>query len=196
MFISTADSAGPQYFVVKSPVIKPLELVNLSYLQSVFTYQVNIIHDVLTKDEPSQSLLPTAPTYQIAPNVKQKITEFVQKLEPFAYLHNGWDGEESIAPSVSCLWQAVVNSYKLIAVGFPTPEPKVLSDGTLGIYWEDGLSYATIDFEEDGAHLWTASNGRDVKSGIWDSKTEAPPNLRSMDFEESSWTGQPLQMLR
>jgi len=195
MFVSTADAAGPRYFVVSTPVPKAQELMKRSYLQSVFTYQANAIHEFLVKDKqhaPTVGI--SAPAYQIAPYVRRKTAEFVRKLEPFAYLTDGWNGQGSKAPTVFGLWHAVVDSYMLIAVGWPTPEPKVLGDGTLGVFWEKGEAYATIDFEEDGVHLWTVTDGRDFKSGTWNAAEEAPPNFRVMEFEQSAWGREALPM--
>jgi len=66
----------------------------------------------------------------------------------------------------------ILESYQL-----KTPKLKVLSDGKLGGYWRCGKVYVTVEFEEDGEHVWTVSDGRNYISGTWDVKNRPPVEL-------------------
>jgi len=147
----------------------------------MLTYQAELLaRQVQRQIEQQTSHGIAPPAQQLAVEVRTKMWECVSKLEPFAYLYDGWDGQGSRAPTVASLWQAVADTCQLVAVGLPVPDPKALSDGTLGVYWKKGKRYATIDFESDGVHLWTVTNGKTFKSGTWDATKEIPTELRSI----------------
>lgn len=149
------------------------------YFSGLLAYQYEQLkHQTLAPEAAAQGSF-SAPAFQVAPAARIQLAQYIAALEPFAGLKDGWDDAHSHAPSVVGLWQAVVGGLFLVAVGLPAPTPKVLTDGTMGVFWRHGRGYAAIDFEDDGIHVWTVSDGKTYKSGTWDSSAEMPQPLKN-----------------
>lgn len=178
-FNSTIASAGPEFFVVATPVDLSRGTFDKNFFSGVLLYQYEAIRRALGKldDEAEQY---QAPSLQITKSQAYSLVQYVEALEPFAFLQDGWNGPGTLAPSFVGLWQAVTDSYRLIAFGLPSPSPKLLSDGTLGVFWRHGSAYATIDFEADGVHLWTITDGKQFKTGTWDAEAKVPAEFRAV----------------
>lgn len=106
-----------------------------------------------------------APVYQLS--VVREVRKFAAALEPFVALVNGWNGPLSEAPSPESVMMAMKSCVALVASGIPSPNPQVFSNGALGGYWKNGQMYAAMDFEDDGEHVWTVTNGEKYTSGTW-----------------------------
>ena len=115
-----------------------------------------------------------APVFQLTPVARVELQRFIASLEPFVALSIGWNGAGSQGPNRTSLVSAVVGCVKLVQSGLPAPRPKILKDGTLGGFWRGHGYYATMEFEEDGEHVWTVSDGRNYQSGTWKSGEAVP----------------------
>jgi hypothetical protein len=175
---TSTSAAGPQYFVVSTQVSTSADW-KPSFLAGVLQYQYNVVRKHVAEADKRQRIGLSAPVTRLPAKCAVALAQFVQSLEPYAYLEDGWDGPDSRGPNVLGLWRSVLDSYQLIALGLPAPSPKILHDGTLGVYWKGHGTYATIDFEPDGVHVWTVTDGKIYKSGMWDSKGQVPDALRS-----------------
>lgn len=114
---------------------------------------------------PANSRVP--PGYQITPLMAHEIRKFATQLEPFVALREGWNGIDSSGPSANSVVMAIDSCLAILIAGIPSPRPKILSNGTLGGYWRAGNAYAAMDFEEDGEHVWTVTDGKSYASGTW-----------------------------
>lgn len=192
---STFSSAGPSYFIVASPISASDEW-SAPYFDTLLQYQARMLSQYLEKASEENSKNPTTPTTQITPRVASEVSEYVSRLEPFAHLPAGWDGPGTKGPTIVGVWQAVLDSYRLIAIGLPAPTPKILPDGTLGVFWRHGRHYAAIDFEEDGVHVWTVTDGNKYWNGTWDATAQVPTVIRSaVKAQGTEQHHQPLHVL-
>ena len=176
MSSSNSTSFGLEYFAVKSSVSADV-FEQADFLSGVLKYQYELVRTEMRRlnGNPSRELPPVA---QISAEAAFGLVQFVESLEPIACLEDGWNGPGTVGPSVVGIWQAVMDTYRLLAISFPVPSPKILSDGRLGVYWKGLQCYATIDFEEDGVHIWTVANGKRQNTGTWNSCDKVPEALR------------------
>lgn len=71
------------------------------------------------------------------------------ELADYASLEDGWDGEESFAPSGTSLAQArLLLNY--LPGGIPFPHPMLASDGEVGFYWDSTAAFADISIKPNG----------------------------------------------
>jgi hypothetical protein len=182
---TSTSAAGPQYFVVSTPLSSSADW-KPSFLAGILHYQYNLVRKHVADADQRRKLGLSAPVTRLPAKNAVALAQFVQSLEPYAYLEDGWDGPDSRGPSLLSLWRSVLDSYQLISVGLPAPSPKILHDGSLGVYWKGHGTYAAIDFEPDGVHVWTVTDGKAYKSGMWDSKGQVPEALRSAGADPKS----------
>lgn len=58
----------------------------------------------------------------------------------------GWDGEGSVPPSADDTARAC-RLITALPEGFPAPVAMCSADGTLGLYWDNGIGYVDIQFD-------------------------------------------------
>ena len=133
------------------------------YAAGVIVYGCDRIPSM--RNTPSNNRVP--PQYQVTPLVAHEIRKFASQLEPFVALNAGWNGPGSIGPSHSAVVMAIGSCLAILNAGIPSPRPKILSNGALGGYWRAGNAYAAMDFEDDGEHVWTVTDGKNYTSGTW-----------------------------
>lgn len=118
-----------------------------------------------------------APPFQITEDQEKELKKFIYGLEAFFDLNNRWTLQACKPPSVVALFMAFNTCLVLIQNGFNTPTPKILSDGTLGMFWSHDKLYAAIDLEDDGEHVWTVTDGKNIKSGTWQIRENTPKDF-------------------
>ena len=187
MFDSNSTGSGIQYFAVATSVSRE-EVERVDFFSGVLKYQYEIVRAEMRKLN-SNPLRELPPVTQVSQEVASNLVAFVESLEPIACLSDGWDGPGSYGPKVVSIWRAVIDTYALLAIAFPAPKAKILSDGRLGAYWKQRGCYATIDFEEDGIHIWTVANGKHQKTGTWNSSDKVPEALRAAGAATASERG-------
>lgn len=109
---------------------------------------------------------PSAPRRQLT-SILNEVRRFAESLEPFTLVTYGWNGPDSHPPEKEAIMMALETCFVLVNQGLPRPNPKMLSNGGLGGFWCIGRDYATMDFESDGEHIWTVTDGTNYKSGTW-----------------------------
>lgn len=71
------------------------------------------------------------------------------EVKVYKSLTMGWDGSESVPPSVSSIDSALTFITKLPG-GLPLPRPMISSIGEVGFYWDMDGGFADISFTNDG----------------------------------------------
>lgn len=71
------------------------------------------------------------------------------ELADYASLSDGWDGDESVAPSSFSLAQARLLLGHLPG-GIPFPQPMLSSEGEVGFYWNSKVAFADLSIKPDG----------------------------------------------
>jgi hypothetical protein len=91
----------------------------------------------------------TEHTFAVEPVQEQVFANAVTaELDGYGSLHDGWDGEDSVAPSSSDIASAIAFVDSLPSA-IPLPKPMISSDGQIGLYWSKGEKYADINFDSD-----------------------------------------------
>lgn len=158
-----------------------------NYTAGVISHEVDKIKKVISSGSKSQtSTNLVAPSIQLSPRVFQQLSRFTRDLEPFLVLKDGWNGGDSKRPSEHSIEQAILTCFSLVQSGLNAPKPKVFSTGSLGCFWRVGHKYATIDFEEDGEHIWTVTDGKIYKTGTWKSGEVVPKAIDSTTTSQES----------
>jgi hypothetical protein len=173
--LSTA-TGGPNY-IAKTSTFRTTGAApdDRNYVSGVIAYGFERIRETISRSiKPAGQELASAPHFQATPAARLEIKKFASSLEAFIVLDTGWNGPGSSAPSSNAIAVALVGCWNLVQAGYTSPKPKILADGTLGGYWKSGSLYATLDFEEDGEHIWTVTNGKTFKSGTWKSGEMVP----------------------
>ncbi len=171
---STADS--PNY--IASSSFRRSEFqddANHDYVLGVVAHQFEKIRNEISKRTKTRDAgAHTAPQYQLTPAKRRQLRLFAEALDPYTALEDGWNGPGSCKPSQTSVAMGVWTCWNLVQNGVVAPKPKLLSDGTLGCFWVKDRAYATMDFEEDGEHVWTVTDGTTFKSGTWKSGESIP----------------------
>jgi hypothetical protein len=159
------------------------------YLNGVIAHQFHHLRDAISNRYKSQfTKSQVAPPFQTTRSTDISLGHFAQALDAFVALEAGWNGIESRGPSRESVMVAMHSCWHLVQAGVETPTPKMLSDGTLGVFWARGNSYAAIDFEEDGEHVWTVTDGKNFTSGTWQITEIAPKAIYAIAQDEEPTT--------
>lgn len=70
------------------------------------------------------------------------------QLDVYASLADGWDGEESLAPSANAVLLAK-QILDMIPAGISVPHPMISKEGVIGFYWSDENAFADIEIDGD-----------------------------------------------
>lgn len=90
---------------------------------------------------------------------KEVINSTYSELQSYADLQDGWDGDDSIAPSRLDIMRALTFVSSLPSA-LPLPTPMISSSGEIGLYWDNGISYLDINFDYDGTiSLYSRNRG-------------------------------------
>lgn len=96
------------------------------------------------------------------------LTKAQAVLEGYARLKDGWDGEESVAPSRESLTLA----RQLLAHlpgGVSVPHPMVNSRGVIGFYWSNANAFADIEIDQNGTFsIFTKKRGLETVENFGD----------------------------
>lgn len=171
MKTSSTVLSGPDYIAEAS---QRRFSTGQDYLASGLVYDVDHIPITIGRAMATTAPSSVAPPYQLTGVAIRQLRSFAASLEPFIALHNGWNGPLSTGPTARAVSVAISTCLSLIQAGVPSPRPKMLSDGTLGGFWSFGQAYATMDFEEDGEHLWTVTDGTSYTTGTWKTGEAVP----------------------
>src|SRR5262249_3177694 len=79
-------------------------------------------------------------------------------IREMALVADNWDGEGGKAPSPPSVDQAVRFVF-LLTDDIPIPEPMLMADGTIGLYWNDEGLYADLEFLGDGRITYYVERG-------------------------------------
>jgi hypothetical protein len=102
----------------------------------------------------------------------------LEQVRNFQGLNDGWDGPGSKPPTLMTYQASVLALVTFMVLGAPAPRLLIMRDGTVGAYWKSGKIYGSIDFEEDGEHLWVCTDGTDYWNGTWQpGKSLAPTRM-------------------
>jgi hypothetical protein len=138
------------------------------------------IRKFLAQDQASRFVSPSVNVHKILDAQNQEeYRNFFRAIDRYQACVAGWNSEHSVAPSASQIESAAMGVVSLMVGGAPAPNAMLLDDGTIGAYWRSGQSYASIDFEPDGEHLWAGTDGQRYWSGIWKSSSELPEVMKS-----------------
>ena len=72
------------------------------------------------------------------------------RLNTYAALSDGWDGEGSLAPDARAIESAFL-LLAMIPLGVSVPHPMIARDGTVGFYWSNGRAFADIEIDGPGS---------------------------------------------
>ncbi len=81
--------------------------------------------------------------------IPSELEPVIAKLQSFAVLSAGWDGEGAASPSLRSIRQAIGFVRRITDLAWP-PEPMLLSSGAAGLFWNDDRRYADLEFLIDG----------------------------------------------
>lgn len=116
----------------------------------------------------------------------QVFQETVGKLAPFAELADGWDGDDSMAPSDNMLGMAVRFAAKVADAHLSSPYFMIFHDGQLGCYWKTDRYYVSVTFHADGEYTWVIAFGSSMSSGEWGENDPLPPEITGfLQYHES-----------
>jgi hypothetical protein len=73
--------------------------------------------------------------------------EAIGEIRSWTLLHANWDGEGARAPVGASLREAV--AFVRLLENLPVPEPMLFGSGRAGLYWNDGDTYADLEFTGD-----------------------------------------------
>jgi hypothetical protein len=68
------------------------------------------------------------------------------RLDLYASLVDGWDGEGSVAPSAKSI-ELARYLLDLMPSGISVPHPMIAKDGTVGFYWSNDRAFADIEID-------------------------------------------------
>jgi hypothetical protein len=71
-------------------------------------------------------------------------------LDSYAALDDGWDGDDSLAPTAAAI-EAAKHFLKSLPFGVPFPEPMISSSGEPEFFWDLPTGYADARFSASGA---------------------------------------------
>ena len=180
-------AAGPTYIASSQLVGNNIfDGEEHDYLSGAIAQQFATVHDQISTSIGDFNPAQSAPRFQITSSADLALKRFAQSLASFVSLTDGWNGPYTFAPTSMSIFVAMNTCLRLIELGLPEPTPKILSDGTLGVFWTSKESYAAIDFEDDGEHVWTVTNGKNLISGTWQTRENAP-----QDFYKISNSNEP-----
>jgi hypothetical protein len=75
--------------------------------------------------------------------------DVLSQLDSYSKLEPGWDGPDSVTPSLDDI-ELAKNFVTSIPAVFPLPKAMLSSDGIIGLYWDDTVIYTDIQLESDG----------------------------------------------
>lgn len=73
----------------------------------------------------------------------------INRLLSWAELNDGWDGEDSIAPTRASILKAI-DLIKLAPADVPLPKPMLSPSGEVGLYWDLSDRYVDLEFSDSG----------------------------------------------
>ncbi|RYF48716.1 MAG: hypothetical protein EOO38_09505 [Cytophagaceae bacterium] len=137
-----------------------------------------VIGDFLSRNNASKALSPVINVHAILDGQKlEEYRKFFRALDKYNACTLGWNAQHSAAPSAEQLEIATKAVASLIVAGAPAPNAMLLDDGTIGAYWRNGETYASIDFDTDGEHPWAGTDGERYWSGVWQPSSTLPEQL-------------------
>ncbi len=83
------------------------------------------------------------------PVLPTKIESLRSEIHAYSLLADGWDGDDSVAPTAENIADAIEFTMHLPA-GIPTPKPMISSSGEIGLYWNLEHAYADVAIESGG----------------------------------------------
>lgn len=168
----TSTSDGPNYFGGDKEKVSASAAKFKSYSSSALKQHFQETLERLVSEKSSTAF--GAPTFQLSPAGIAEIGKFISDLETVVWVSACRSGRAVNSPTPQAFLVAAWGCVKMVEAGFSSPRAKVLPEGTLGGYWRRGDCYAAIDFEEDGEHLWTVTDGQNFKSGTWKVSEKVP----------------------
>lgn len=85
--------------------------------------------------------------------------EAYDEMASFLNLDAGWDGEESIAPSVQAISRAM-NYLRALPSDVPAPEATVSADGSVGWFWRSDDVFASVEILNSSVTVFYAEDKR------------------------------------
>lgn len=87
-----------------------------------------------------------------AQNVRsEQMTALMRTLVDYHFLPHDWDGYDGQPAKAAALLDALEFLRQLPGT-LPVPSPMLSGSGTIGLYWDRGTFYASLEFEGDGTY--------------------------------------------
>jgi hypothetical protein len=87
-----------------------------------------------------------------AQNVRaEQMTALLRTLIDYQFLPHDWDGYDGQPAKATALLDALEFLVQLPRT-LPVPSPMLSGSGTIGLYWDRGTYYASLEFEGDGTY--------------------------------------------
>jgi hypothetical protein len=97
------------------------------------------------------------------------------ELEGYREIEDGWDGSDSVAPSVSSISDALA-FLAAIPDGTAVPQAMISADGYVGLYWDRESNFASVNFPGEGKLSYYATAGSIVARGTLSAVTGIIPS--------------------
>lgn len=109
--------------------------------------------------------------------------KIIGDLRQWSLLKANWDGEGASLPSVQSIKNAV-SFIKLIDENAVLPEPMLLASGNAGLYLNQNILYADIEFLSEGRISYFIKRGNDRHKGVLTFDNEKMPAV----FQTLIWS--------
>lgn len=87
-----------------------------------------------------------------AQNVRaEQMTALLRTLIDYQFLPHDWDGYDGQPAKATALLDALEFLVQLPRT-LPVPSPMLSGSGSIGLYWDRGTHYASLEFEGDGTY--------------------------------------------
>lgn len=99
-----------------------------------------------------------------AQNVRaEQMNELLRTLIDYQFLPHDWDGYDGHPAKPSAMLDVLEFLVQLPGT-LPIPSPMLSGSGTIGLYWDRGMHYASLEFEGDGTYT-SLTDGPDGYGG-------------------------------
>jgi hypothetical protein len=138
--------------------VHPASLVQTSYLNR---HEKPYAQNIGTINHYIDTVL--AGSQKVANRNSKKVSAFRARLDEYADLVSGWDGDEGVAPSGEALRNMRALFDYIVTGGYPIPDPAISSEGEVGLYWRQNSIYINLEVGESGEYSFY---GQDAKGGV------------------------------
>lgn len=128
----------------------------------VSMWEINPVLEVVESQDLAESFELIATTMQpflVDPVRQESHPELQAALDEYSTLHDGWDGDDAVAPTQAQI-DIARNLLSGLSGGVPVPRPMIGTSGSIGFFWECGGKIADLEIAQDGTFaLFTGLKG-------------------------------------